>query len=390
MIALALLLAMAPADEGEWSFAAVPRFTLSSDDGVGLGVRGSAFWQRFAVLPYKTAIHFQAFATSKLVQHHYLRVDALEAFLLPLRLEAEAAFYSTISANFCGLGDIIDVPRCADGDGSRHRFWSPALSTIARWRVAGERTGAKIELVGGYRGALFVPGALTLDGVRDGPYPGSTLALRNPAGDPGFSSQLLAGAVVDTRDYELAPNKGIFGSLVVRGADALTGSTWTWAGLTAGFAVFAPLSKQGMLPIVAAQRIVVDVLVGDPPVIELMRVGGLNESFAFGGQDFGRGLRSSRFAGAVKLMSQHELRAELARFEVLDNDVGLGAALFFDVGAVGRDLASTARRWPLPSWGAGVALRASWNRAFIMRIDIALSPIEEGHIGFYTAPGHPF
>ena len=380
----------------------MPRFTLSSDDGVGLGVRGSAFWNRWQATPYKTAIHFQAFATSNLVQHHYVKVDAVDAFNLPLRLEAEAAFYATISANFCGLGDAVAVPTCADGNLSRHRWWSPSLSTVGRWRFI---DAPKLEGVIGYRGALIVPGAVTLDGIEEGPYPGSVLAERNPAGDPGFSSQVLAGVVVDTRDFELSPRSGIFASLIGRGAHGLIGSSWDWAGVTASFAVYAPLNdamraEDGRVPLVAAQRVVVDVIGGDPPVLDLMRMGGLVESFAFGGQDIGRGLRSSRLAGEVKVMSQHELRAELMTFDIFNNDLVLGGALFMDVGTVLASVDAPPRftdearsgdpRLPFPSWGAGIALRVSWNRAFIIRNDLAFSPLEGSRAGFYTAPGHPF
>ena len=408
MIALALALAWAGAaaeageeraSEGAWSFAAVPRFTLSSDDGVGLGVRGTAFWHRFNASPYKTAIHFQAYATSNLVQHHFVRVDAIDAFNVPLRLDAEAALFSTITANFCGTGDIVDVPTCADGDGSRHRWFAPSLSATARWRVSGSAK-ARVELVGGYRGALIVPGAITFDGFDGGPYPGSVVAALDPAGDPGFASTVLAGVAIDTRDFELAPTRGVFASLVVRGADAITGSTWTYVGATGALSVFEPLSDR----VVLAERLVVDVLAGDAPLVELMRVGGMQESFALGGQDLGRGLRVSRFAGAAKVASQHELRFAAFGFEVLGNDVDVGVAAFVDVGVVAptaRDLVARVEdlpralvvddvRVPVPSWGAGLALRTSWNRAFIMRIDVAWSPDDPTRPGLYTGPGHPF
>jgi hypothetical protein len=391
------------AQPGAWSFAAVPRFTLSSDDGIGLGVRGSAFWNRFHASPYKTAIHFQAFATSNLVQHHYVRVDAIDAFNVPLRLEAEAAFYASISANFCGLGDAVAVPVCAAGDLSRHRWWSPSLSAVGRWRFI---NAPKLEGVLGYRGALIVPGAITFDGVTDGPYPGSVLAQRNPAGDPGFSSTVLAGVSVDTRDFEPSPRSGIFASVIARGAHSIVGSSWDWAGVTGAFAVYAPLNdateaKEGRVPLVAAQRVVIDVIGGDPPVLELMRMGGLHDGFAFGGESIGRGLRVSRLAGEVKVMSQHELRAELLSFDVFGNDLVVGSALFMDVGAVMASVDAPPRfpvghplegeaRLPMPAWGAGLALRVSWNRAFIIRNDLGFSPLESERVGFYTAPGHPF
>ena len=78
---------------GEWSFAGVPRLTINSDEGFGLGVRGIVFWHRYGARPYKTAISFQTWATTRLVQHHFVRVDAIDAFNQPVRLEAEGGLF---------------------------------------------------------------------------------------------------------------------------------------------------------------------------------------------------------------------------------------------------------------------------------------------------------
>jgi hypothetical protein len=367
----------AGSDDGRWGFAALPRFTISSDDGLGLGVRGTAFWYRWDTSPYKTAISFQLWATTNLVQHHYVRIDALDAFNVPLRLEAEAGLFQTLSLNFCGLGDRSV---CADeGTASKVRYIAPYASALARLRLV---DAPIVQLAGGWRGTAYVPGTWG----DFSPYPGSAYALIRPGGEEGFTSQLLAGAVFDTRDYEPAPTKGIAASLVVRAADPLLGSTWRFAGGNAQLLVFSPLARN----LVLAQRLVADVIVGDAPIVELMKTGGLQESFAYGGQDFGRGLRLARFVGAVKVMAQEELRFDLFHIDAFGNDVGVGAALFLDVGAVSATLEDFSQELPVPAWGAGVALRASWNRNFLMRIDVALSPVEGARVGLYTAPGHPF
>jgi hypothetical protein len=385
VVALALAAVDAPAPsqdpaEGRWGFAAVPRFTLSSDDGVGLGIRGTAFWYRWDTSPYKTAISFQAWATSNLVQHHYLRVDAIDAFNVPLRLEAEAGLFSTLSLNFCGTGDLST---CTDDEKSKVRYLSPYGSALARFRLVDD---PKLQLAVGWRGTGYIPGTFT----ERGPYPGSAYATVVPGGETGFASQILGGFVVDTRDFEPAPSKGILGALVLRAGTPLFGSTWTFAGANAQLLVFSPLARVDGRHVTLAQRLMADVLVGEPPLVELMKVGALQESFAWGGQDLGRGLRVSRFSGAVKLMAQEEVRADLCRVDAWGNDLGVGAALFLDAGAVSADVEELLRRAPVPAWGAGVALRASWNRNFVMRIDVAMSPQEGLRVGFYTAPGHPF
>ena len=133
-----------------------------------------------------------------------------------------------------------------------------------------------------------------------------------------------------------------------------------------------------------------DVLAGDPPVNELSKTGGVREAFAYGGEDFGRGLRSSRFVGAVKLMAQQELRADIIHFDVLGNDLGLGAAAFFDVGDVAADIAALGHAPPQPAFGGGLGTRIAWNHNFVQRLDLAMSPTEGPRVAVYTALGQTF
>ena len=40
--------------------------------------------------------------------------------------------------------------------------------------------------------------------------------------------------------------------------------------------------------------------------------------------------------------------------------------------------------------GRHAGLRVEWNHTFVMRLDLALSPLEPGRLSAYSAPGHPF
>src|SRR5262249_55218720 len=146
-----------------------------------------------------------------------------------------------------------------------------------------------VEAVVGWRGGWLLPGSV----------------------DEGVASAPLAGIVFDTRDFEPAPTKGVVASIVVRAADGITGSTWSYAGVDGDVDVFPPLRPFFAPNVVLASRVVVDALAGDPPLLERARIGGLVEEWAFGGQDIGRGLRSSRFIGPLKLLAQHEVRFDL-------------------------------------------------------------------------------
>lgn len=404
-------------DEGSFRAAVVPRFTLSSDDGFGAGARGVVYRHRFGQKPYKTAIAFQVFATTRLVQHHFLRVDAIDAFNVPLRIVAELGYAQTLTFNDCaGDCDAASARAAAIAQGYvgaaqndvARRYWlvrflRPYASAVVRWRLddllhgvgdaAGGRRPPRPELFAGWRGDLYVPGDL---GDEDGdgafdlfPYPGSRYATRFPVGEPGFASVFLVGASLDGRDEEPDPTRGFFVEASARGAAFFVGSAWDFAGANTTASVFAPLLPARRL--VLASRVVVDGLVGDPPTYELAQTGGSAPTYALGGADLGRGVRQQRFYGRHKLVLQHELRSTLASFTVVQQDFRVGAAVFLDAGAAAGGAAplddDDAVAWGL---GCGAGLRVVWNDAFVMRVDVAFSPVERWTPLIYTKPDHPF
>lgn len=372
-----------PVEEGSWDFAAVPRLTLSSDDGIGLGARGVAYWNRFGQRPYKTALSAQAWATTRLVQHHYLHLDAIDAFNLPLRVEADVQLYTALGQPSCG--DDPTAP-CPDDAAHTLRSIEPAAAALVRWRVVD--APHKVELFAGTRATWYVPGSL-LDGDGDGapdltPTPDTTYAARYPLGEPGLAHVLQVGVAYDTRDHEPAPHAGLFVDAAVRGASPWWGSAFSFWGATMTVRSYTPLvPSRGVL---LAERLVVDAVAGAAPTREQQRVGGLVELPALGGQELGRGVRLARFATPVKIATQHELRVDVAKADVLGKELGLVAVGFVDAGVAlwrfDRDAALVV--------GVGTGLRVEWNRTFVMRLDLAMSPLEPGRLAAYSAPGHPF
>lgn len=372
-----------PEAPGSWDFAAVPRLTLSSDDGIGLGARGVAYWNRFGQRPYKTALSVQAWATTRLVQHHYVHLDAIDAFNLPVRIEADLQLYSALRQPFCGADP--GAP-CPDDVAHTLRSIEPAAAALVRWRV--HDAPSKWELFAGSRGTLYVPGSL-LDEDGDGepdlsPTPGSVYAALHPRGEPGLAHVLSAGVVYDSRDQEPAPHTGLFADLAVRGAAPWWGSAFSFWGATLTARSYVPLVESRT--VVLAQRLVADVVVGAPPTRELQRVGGLVELPALGGQELGRGVRLARFATPLKLISQHELRVDLLHLDVWGKDLGVIAVGFVDAGVALQRLDRAAAL----VLSAGSGARVEWNHTFVMRLDLALSPLEPGRLSAYSAPGHPF
>lgn len=403
---------------GRWGIAAVPKFTVDSDNGIGLGVRGNAYWYRWDQQPYKTAIGFQAFVTTKLVQHHYLFVDAIDAFNLPLRLKGEVGYFQSRSQNFCGFGNATTCdPAVIDRQAAdlgldpvergllrqsyyRVRFLRPYANAQVRWRL--NQKPHEISVFGGWRGHYYIPGDL-VDENKDGaidlfPYPNSLYAARFPQGERGLASVLQVGAMVDNRDNEPAPRRGYWIEASIRGATPFWGSTWTYAGVNTTARFYIPLLSDD---VILASRYVLDLTVGDLPLQEMIRVGGTRDYTAFGGAQFGRGIRVQRYPGRIKAMMQQEVRWELPDFDLWSQNIRFGFAGFFDAGWIGHD-------WNIPTSpsgqspqgfggdpsrvaiGGGVSLRFTWNRNFVMRLDIAFSPDERYVPQVYSGPNHPY
>jgi hypothetical protein len=392
--------------QGRWGLTAVPRLALSSDDGIGGGARGTAFWYRWGQQPYKTAISFQAFLTSRLVQHHYVRVDAVDAFNVPLRLGAEIGYFQTLSANYCGLGDDVT---CDDAEAVRAqsyaesstidaqsfvdryykvRFVMPYVTGSARVRLADKPR--QPEVFGSYSARWYVPGTL-FDEDEDGdpdlhPYPDSRFAEDHAFGQPGLASVLQLGASLDDRDFEPDPQRGFFVEVSARGSAPLLASAWLFGGVNITSKNYVPLADGLTL----ASRLMLDVMFGDAPYFELARTGGSEDEWAVGGSELGRGIRQQRYAGKVKGAFQLEARAHLFSAELLAQRFRFVLAPFVDTAIVLAEPTLTPTRAPRLLWGVGLALRVAWNDAFVMRVDAAASP-DEGYVpALYTLPGHPF
>ncbi len=393
-------------DEHDFTFAAVPTLTFNTDEGFGTGGVGTLYHRHAGVQPYRDAITINVFISSKLVQAHALTWDALRPFDIDGRMYLRAGYYSTVSQNYCGIGNEVT---CAAGDATQAatrlglddpayldarerfvrryhlmRFIRPYATAIVRpWlRDKPYRT----ELLLGYRGAVVIPGDIFVRG----PYPASKFAQDFPDGQPGISSVPFAGVIVDDRDTEAFPMRGFFFESSVRAGHALTGSTWEHAGLNASVANFHAMSRDPR--VVMATRLMADVIVGEPSVEEMARIGGTLDSIAFGGSTIGRGIREHRYIGKVKLIAQAELRAQLVKTELGDEVFDHGVALFGDAALIGADVNLVQWRGnPTKVLGTlGVSYRLLWNESFAIRWDLATSPNESDGPGFYIIVGQAF
>jgi hypothetical protein len=405
----------------DFSFSGIPAVNYVADNGLGLGLLAAGYWSDGRTLPYRTAVMVQLFATSKLVQDSHVTVDALRVLDLPLRLGARAGFLASLTQNYCGEGgdvtcDETTARRAAaaaglendddddDDDWDRfvrryyqRRFLNPYAFVQGRYALLerGAHQPLRVELTAGYRASYFVPGTIFFDEDGDGtadlrPYAGSLYASVYPDGEPGLSSLVSLGVMFDSRDREPSPTRGWWTEASVR-ATTPGLSSWSYAGFHVTVRGFTPVSWAGHgldERVVLAHRLVFDGIVGDAPVQDLARLGGSLDTYAFGGADVGRGIRVQRYLGALKVLDQAELRWRFAEWSALGQTLAFTAVGFLDTGLVGDRL--FAPRHVGVAAGGGAALRVAWNENFVIRCDVAVSPVEAWAPQTYLTVGQPF
>ena len=238
------------APEDGFGMGALPALNYNSDEGFGYGVIGTGYWYRDGLRPYKYGLTLRVFLTTKDVHAHMIRLDALDVADLPLRVTAQAGYYSTLAANRgtskTALGaDSEDVAEAAaDAAGLLgkdredflrryypHRYTEPYLNIQTRTRL--KDLPHKVEVMAGYRASHYSQGTPS----DPNPWPGSLYDTAYFATgdlsqqDTGFSSVVQAGMMFDNRDNEPAPNSGYWSEFSFRGAGMFSGSSWGFGGI---------------------------------------------------------------------------------------------------------------------------------------------------------------
>ncbi|MEQ1571842.1 MAG: BamA/TamA family outer membrane protein [Myxococcota bacterium] len=375
-----------------WGFGGLPAVNYNSDEGLGLGVVGSAYRYDGHTSPYKTAVNLVLFVSTKAVHTHSLEVDALELGDQPLRLTARAAFDATKTGNYCGTGPAVTCdPAVAEAaadalglDGVarddfvrryyRVRFLNPNAQVNLRWAI--DPMPHRVELMFGWRANAMIPGEFS----DPDPFPGSLYATDFPGGEQGLVSVAQVGVMVDDRDNEPAPIRGYWVDASVRGAHAVLLSDYDYVGFNVTLRGYAPVGTDRL---VFADRVMFDGMSGDAHTLELATPGGTQRFAGFyGSLNGGRGIRQRRFVGKVKVLEQAELRWTFATFGVGGTTVDLGTLGFVDLGLVATDFGHLEQLGTLlPSTGGG--LRIALDQNFVVRADVGVSPIEAWSPGVY-------
>ena len=204
----------------------------------------------------------------------------------------------------------------------------------------------------------------------------------------GFASVLEAGVMFDNRDNEPSPTSGYWAEATLRGSSKYIGSKWNFWGFNLSFRGYLPFDKKHQW--VLASQSVVDGMIGTAPLQEIVRVGGSLIETAYGGSNFGRGLRTQYFPGRVKIIEQLELRYNFLNFNWLKQRFALTASAFLDAGMTSWQFSDFSTRNLLPIVGFGGGFRVAWNETFVARFDLGLSDYEHYSPRIYIKIGNIF
>lgn len=391
-------------DKSSIRFSGIPSLAYNSDSGFGGGAVGSMYIDEEGFYPYKMALNAKVYLSTRGMNSHSLSLDRVRAFNLPLRLIGRLGFYSTVAQTYCGLASdaFCDQQKAKNeafrrglfgtdetkfvNDYYHHRFMMFYGELYSRWLLW--QDVAKLELMASYRGHYYLNRSFT----QKGPYPDSLYDQHfKDKKTEGYLSTLELGVMLDKRDNEPAPTSGYWLEASVRGASFLTGSAWDYIGGNISARFYVPFDEKRR--VVFASQTIVDAIGGDLPFDAMSRLGGsqaLSDYNAIGGQYVGRGISEQLYVGRFKLIEQAELRYNFWSFDLLKQNFDLTAAVFGDAAMTAWDYQRFLKDMKRVYLGFGGGLRISWNKTFVVRADLGVSPEENFSPKVYIVVGNVF
>jgi outer membrane protein assembly factor BamA len=217
-------------------------------------------------------------------------------------------------------------------------------------------------------------------------YAGSRLAQDAGRGaivgtDRALLAGLAGGIILDTRDDEFVPTRGVYYQIGGAGT-AGTAQHVAYGEAAAVLSSYFPVARF----VTFAVRVMTSFELGRVPFYDLQQGGVFNQQYMIGADRGVRGVRLGRYAGRAKVLANYELRTTLIpRFRVLSWKVQVGTTTFFDAGRVWSGYAWS----PLDGTslglhcGFGGGFFFQWEKSSVLRVEVAYSPENA------NAPGLP-
>jgi hypothetical protein len=377
-------------DPGRVEFGILPVVNYDSDVGVGVGVLSALARHDPAFDPYRWRLVIRFVISFDLDPDRKIEVPLLQTHLIGdfpglldgrLRLGFRGAFFRASNNGFYGFGNASRKQ-----EGRHHGYYQymrtcPVLDLWSRWSL--------LDWLELFAGTSFVYNhthvyensflAEVVDEKR-GRLGSDLLFGTDP--HPGWSFQ--GGLLVDTRNHEFSPSRGMFHDASLRLSPGLVGQpNHGGANLTLRF-FFSPTrwlrNEKWREFIVLAARLIGDVLIGDPPLYEMTRYGGLLADEGPGGKMGARGIPGQRYHGKIKVIGNFEIRLKLPPLPWWKRRMALGLVMFVDAGRVWADLSRNREldgSGPGLEWCLGGGGRIHWEESFVVRADAGFCPAGE-------------
>ena len=344
-----MLLLVATAVAGDWSFTPLPIGDYSSDHGVGYG--GYLQVVRRAepeAEAYQLRLGLQLFWSTGRYRNHWLKADAPSIGGGPWSVEGEAGWEAWEFAPYFGRGNgvVLEV------EAPELRY---AYDIDGGYGILSLRR----DLVGAWD--VFATGVYRRAWVR--PYADSLLDEEAPFGvDGGHAGRLGLGLIHDTRVGSPDPRSGHATELSVRLGRGLGVHT---LGLTAVDRRFLSLSDG----LVLATQALVDLRLGEEPFF-ISHVAGGSRWLALGGPDLLRGYPEGRFRGDGAVVAAAELRWTCWVLGLRGHSLALVPSPFVEIGRVVRY--GEGDPWTHLQPDVGLGQRFVWDEELVVRWDMAV------------------
>ncbi len=401
-------------------FVPIPLLAFDPDIGWGTGLRlyhysnGKKTDPLFRYTPYFHRVFGQVFLTTKNAQFSIFDLDSPYLWSSLFRVRSRIILAKNPTTNYFGIGNQslghFRLPVALQNQDAPHSFSKledydkelnrrlPNGETYAKyykynlhttsWRLALERDfyGGLIRLMGGFRIEKNDVYDYTGDEVqtssgKNGKMGKTKLREDHEAGKitgfrGGMDNIIKFGIAYDTRDFEPAPNNGIFADAAVEVSEPVIGSDFDYVrALTAIRGYYTPFPKQ--LKMVLAGRGLYYAHVGKVPFFNLATIANTQGKFrGLGGRRSLRGYKQDRFMGKVGALFNLEARWNFREFYLFEQHFALLFTPFLDAGRVFDDTQETT----LAHWkqGQGAGLRIAWNQATIIAIEYGWSHEDSG------------
>lgn len=386
----------------------IPDISIDPLNGFGYGVEGSIIFNGkrsnpfFEYTPYLTKIDITLFNTSNQQREIIVSLDKPYIFKSKWRIRGELAYEINPNLLYFGITDETlnnlkaisqrdNVPQPQFSGSSYSDYENSLTGNLTTFNtytkqeyianISGEYSifDSKIRvLIGGELAGLNITTAIdSLSRLQNDKNTNNLLGVGKST-----ITFLQLGLVYDTRDFEPAPNRGVFAEVTNEFSNQIIGSNFNMNKLFGQVKWYKKIFPNKLKKMIFASRFGIGYTFGGAPFFEYQDEWSSEGSIeGLGGAHTLRGFKQSRFLDRGMYFFNTELRTRFAHFTVLQQHLVFSAVPFFDAGSVYKNIMVAFKRNRI-RYSEGLGLRIAWNSSTILRFDYALS--KEDNQFFFT------